>query len=232
MSAFDTSYEFTGYVIPGAVLLLGLMFLYPWTTENLGDTQFSKVGAFIIVTFVLGHLLHGLGHLALDNKLFCEGGMIYRKDFVINDHNHHILSDSEPKRLTLAVRDHFGIEMDKLSESEWCNTAIRIRIAVRSAKQNDLLDVLARDYGFYLGVTGAFTILGAAVAILPNWRLRSPRIVDNEGGVRSMDATLLFVIIGLVALLTVWRLLYFGRLYTRELLLSFLSLPHPGVIGD
>jgi len=62
-SLFD-AYDYIGYIAPGATMLLCLAYLFPWIREQLGtgESAATEIGAFVLIAFVLGHILHQLGH--------------------------------------------------------------------------------------------------------------------------------------------------------------------------
>src|ERR1700690_2436751 len=85
MSSFDP-YEYVGYIVPGAVLLLGPLLFCRWVWEHLKkDSPVKAIASFLIVTFVLGHLLHASSHWVETRLLgWCEGG-VYGTNAVVSD---------------------------------------------------------------------------------------------------------------------------------------------------
>jgi ABC-type Fe3+ transport system permease subunit len=57
-------YEYAGVIVPGAVLMLGLCFLFPDARDMLGKDglTFGEFGVFVIVAYAVGQLVQGIGN--------------------------------------------------------------------------------------------------------------------------------------------------------------------------
>jgi hypothetical protein len=230
MPSFDL-YEYVGYIVPGSVLLICLMALCPWITRKQtgGETSAANIGTFLIVAFLLGHFLHVVPH-SVEKKfgLSCEGGLYGQNEIVTDPANQGLLSASELEDLRTKVSGQFKVNMRGLTLNKsqdfiaWCNVLLRIQDTVRHEKRGALLDTFIKDYGLYLGLTTAFglTILLCIVLIVA--RVPRRQIVS----VPITQILIVGVISAIGGSLALIRLLYFGRLFTRELLLSFLAVPN------
>jgi hypothetical protein len=66
-SYFFDPYDYIGYIVPGSVMLLALVYLFPWVRERFeignGKLAVGEIGMFIIISYALGQMLHQLGHV-------------------------------------------------------------------------------------------------------------------------------------------------------------------------
>lgn len=230
MSSYDT-YEYTGYIVPGTVLLLGLILLCPrareWMKAEFGDAKIELAVIFVIVAFTLGHLLHGLGHF-VDQlpKTSCKGGISGTNAIILYKDHQDLLSDDELSKLAKAVEDSFYVKMMRdltLSEKKdriiWCNVTIRISSTVHHDNRGGLLDIFIRSYGLYLGLSAALITLMIGTLMVVALPLdRPPWMTRPHAGIMLLSLLV-------ASTLTVWRMFYFGELYARELFLAFLAVP-------
>lgn len=241
MSSFN-SYEYAGYIIPGAILLLGLILLFPLLRErfvNIGDDKqkfgFSELGIFLMIAFALGHALHASGHFFDQwHPKSCTGG-IYGTNVVVYDRNQSVLSAKEMDELSKKVEAKYDVRMSGLNLRDpkdllvWCNATFKMIDDVYVAKRNGLLDTYLRDYGLYLGLAAAFTILVLAFfAILVLPRIRPSWLMkDDAQGYPILrwalaGELLMFLFVG--AFISFYRFFYFAWLYVGELYLQFISI--------
>src|SRR5262249_39615429 len=108
MPTFFNAYDYVGYIAPGAIMLLCLIYLFPWLREEFGSEQFvvADIGVFIIVAFVLGHMLHQTRHLFETSRTLwtdtavCVGEPVAEQD-------RKLLSDTERSQLLKAINEEF-----------------------------------------------------------------------------------------------------------------------------
>ncbi|MFZ0845978.1 MAG: hypothetical protein WAM62_09320 [Pseudolabrys sp.] len=235
MSTYDT-YEYVGYIIPGAILLVGVMFFCRWIR-----TQFEKgspaetIGSFIIIAFVLGHMLHATAHwIEARFTNSCEGN-VRGTNLVINDRqNQDLLSAAELTDLTTAVSTRYKVKMEtldlqnKVDLVEWCNVLWRIGIDVHAVKKGALSDIFIRDYGLYLGLATAISLLllcSLLVVLFPRFRPKwITSLEKRRAHLKWPLVVAMFSVLIILDALMLWRLHYFGRLYARQLFLALLSL--------
>ena len=246
MSSFDV-YESISYIIPGTILLLGLitLFFWPWLRAQFGGEKgkfdLSKFGALIIVAFVLGHLLHGLYRLVGEQQPWsCESGVYGVNVVVLHPDKLELLSSDELSKLRAAVQNKFNVTMKKPKEGpkglnlkenknedliRWCNVVMRVSNAVHQDKKGDLVDIFLRDYGLHFGLATAFVVLLLCALFItfvprarPAWMVERPR--------RQQTTILLWAILALLLVsgLEVHRTHYFGKLYARALFLTFIDM--------
>jgi hypothetical protein len=115
--SFD-AYQYFAFVIPGSVLLLGLMFLFPWIREHTGPASGSAFdlagfGAFVIVSFVLGHLLQGLGRDTILLESIRGAESAYASNSVFKGDS-RILAADDREKLFACIKVNFGVTKDDL----------------------------------------------------------------------------------------------------------------------
>lgn len=238
MPSFDL-YEYVGYIVPGSVLLIALMPFCPWVREQFTLGTAANVGIFLIATFLLGHSLHTAAHMFETTFLSeCEGGVAGQNLAVT--HPNRLFSAAEETDFRAKFEPHFKIKIDSLNKLhdkekllEWCNAILRIQDDVRDRSRGKLLDTFIKDYGLYLGLTAAFSLaflfclfLVIINSIPRNRRKRTLVLPFTKIRIATpfRQIIIVFIIAAIGTALSVWRLLYFGRLFARELFLSFLAL--------
>jgi hypothetical protein len=237
MPSFDF-YEYVGYIVPGSVLLVCLMSLCPWVRALFSGGPAVEIGSFVIVTFLLGHFLHIVAHgaEALDRST-CEGGIYHQNLLVTNPKEQHFLSQLEYTKLDKKINDLFDVDiktLTPLTKKEnliaWCNVVLRIQDSVRRAQRGALLDTFIKDYGLYLGLTTAFALIFLlclpliCLSIIPATQTTNLSFRENRFESIPLSRILLIAgVAGIGGLMSLYRLLYFGRLFDRELFSSFLA---------
>jgi hypothetical protein len=239
VSSFD-SYEYAGYIVPGAILLLGLIFLFPKLTEKFGSVEKDKfglgeIGIFLVIAFTLGHLQHASGHF-FDQwpPKSCIGGLYGTNEVVYDRVNQTVLSPMELEKLAKKLKDKFEVDVSGLNLQDgkdllvWCNVMFRMIGDVYNAKRGALLDTYIRDYGLYLGLAAAFIVLALSLpfAVIfphsrPGWLVQK----DAQGRLtlgRLRFAAILLLLFG-ATYMALYRLFYFARLYVNELFLQFIA---------
>lgn len=236
MPTFDL-YEYVGYIVPGSILLICLMPFCPWIRDQFNKGTFTQVGIFLIVSFLFGHFLHAVAHeIERWHGGFCEGGVYGENIVVTNPDNQPLLTSAELTQLHLRILQ-MGIDLPKKIAPNnrqdfltWCNATLRMEDVVTSAKRGALLGTFIKDYGLYLTLTTAFALvfgLCIAVGTFSTLRLmfgdvRPPSKREQvERYVRYAGNLVPIAFFG--GYLAGCRLLYFGRLFSRELFLSFLA---------
>jgi hypothetical protein len=241
MPSFDF-YEYVGYIVPGSVLLVCLMSFCPWMRAMFTGGVAAEIGRFLIVTFLLGHFLHAVAHGVENlNQWSCEGGVYGENSLVTNPDGQNLLSKSERWKLHHKILGHFKVDINALNPLNqnanfitWCNITFRIQDSVHHDRRGALLDTFIKDYGLYLGLTTAFALV--FLLCIP-FILASAVSTDQTVNISFRTNRFIFIplrrilfitgVAGIGGLLALYRLLYFGRLFTRELFLSFLAVPDP-----
>jgi hypothetical protein len=217
-----TTYEFFGYIIPGTIFVLGLAAIHPWIAAQVeaytgNGIDLASLGIFLVVSFTAGHLLHTplrIGELLFPNSL-CEEGVIGASSITKT----HFLTDDESKALTKAIEHRYSLILNRekpLDTKTSCNVIRRISIDVHRSNRAALVDIFIRDYGLYMGLATASWLL-LIIAVFFHVRCNP---LDRI----ALGFWPLFSLMLLLAGLSTFRMLYFGRAYARELFLAFIAL--------
>ena len=240
--SFD-QYEYVGVITPGAALLLGLLLIYPGILPGKSDTDIGlgALGIFLVAAYVAGHILRAIGD-------FCEkqfwrrfGGMpsewiLWKEPAArptpwfwsvgLLGELGTPLDAQQRAQLETRVSTLFKIDFndyvvagDNPADREekydrWQVVTRRIYATVRAAQRSSRIDAFNRTYGMMVGISVALVIIGLAL-----W-------------LKAFSAThLMFIGLGLLAFLvlyfTVFRAAVFGKLYARELYVTFLDVTKP-----
>lgn len=175
-SKFDR-YEFVAVALPGAALLLGLLYLFHEQVSaklhSLGvkepfGASFQALGIFVVASFIAGHVLQAVAHYA---EKLAERARPEPVD---------PLQDLKPPRLRASVvtalctidpnlkPDHIkaaadgftpcGMQMVRQMRAE-------LLVRVRNSGHTDFLDTLKVNSGVNRGLCGVSVIVGGAAAI-------------------------------------------------------------------
>jgi hypothetical protein len=200
-------YEYIAVIAPGFVVALGLVTQWPELRELLkvGGFTAGDLGIVLIASFVLGHLVQAGGNL-LEWLLWRPfGGMpslwIRRKG--------HLLSLVQRQLVAERLSDMLGrsIDLDNVAASELTATVPQVFSKVRAAGRADRIESWTRTYGLLRGLTAAFVLLAAWLAVT-QWP--HPKFALIAAGAASL------------AWLRAFR---FSRYYGRDLWLEYLNLP-------
>ncbi len=207
MSARLNAYELIGVTAPGAVALFGLTLLFPELNTVFSRQGFSvgDFGLFLVLSFVAGHVVQGIGNL-LETVLWRPfGGM--PTDWLIKNPE-RLLHPAQLERLKRAVQTDFGCVLGSVSRRDWGAIVREMYVVVQNARLNERVDSFNRAYGLMRGVTAAFASL-MLIALLVSWS--------------HWKAVVVVLVVMLVA---GYRMFRFGRRYGRELVVSYLRTAH------
>ena len=198
-------YEYAGYIIPGSVLLLGFLWLFPeqhalFTKEGV---TFGELGLFVIVAYAAGQLVQAIGNYIEWTWSKLAG---YPSQKLIAG---AYLTHEQHKRLTEILHTSFGItHPSKVTLSEARSVTREAYAVVLSAGKAARVDTFNGNFGLMRGVAAAVLVLFVAAAILA----KSP-----------------WVLVGLaiVLALALQRMHRFYRYYAVEVFLQLLLLKAP-----
>jgi hypothetical protein len=208
-----TFYEQVGIVIPGAVLLFGIIFYVPEVQTVLAKDGFSVggFGVFVLVAYAAGHGVAALGNMIENVYWKPFGGM--PTNWVIG-RKPRLLSQPQIDLLEARVKQRLGLTIPPLRETQqraWYPVTRQIYTDVERYGKTQRVETFNGNYGLNRGLAAALLALAVISLII------SPRQW--------------YVWLGLLALSVVYayRMQRFGQHYARELLNQFLSLPaEPG----
>lgn len=208
MKQFDF-YEFTGILVPGVAILTGTLLLFPgvFRPDFIKDVSVGGLGLFVVLSYVLGHLVQAIGNIveAVWWKLW--GGM--PTDWV-RTKSERLLAPSQVALLGKLVHDRLGleeIEIAKCTKVQWYLLTRQIYAEVSGAGRASRIDIFNGNYGLNRGI-GASLLVVLFVAVF-----KSPTNWEFVGGT------------GIATALALYRMHRFARHYAIELFVQFLSVP-------
>ena len=204
--AFD-AYEVISVISPGVVISLLL------STESLqiralfGEDGFSvgDLGLFLVISFVLGHLIQSVGNL-IEPIVWPLHGLPTNR---IRFPNQNLVTSKQRDALCerVCAMESTDIGLEEYSRDDWNAVLARAYARVRNANRSMRVDIANRTYGLFRGLTAAFAVslLWYCAAHWTDW-----------------DATA-FLAAMLIA--AIWRMRRAGERYARTLVLEFIDLP-------
>lgn len=206
-------YEFSMLLLPGCVFLYGLSLLYPifgFDIQNNNNLSIGNLGLFLILSYILGHLIQGLGNII---------EWIYGKTFGgptdwIRSGKGYILSEVQIKNLNKQLMQKLGLsfanksaDIRKFDRKTWGSITLQIYAAVRHAKANERVEIFNSNYGLFRGLSVSLILLAITVYI--------------RFGARQLIVSA--ILIGLT-IISLYRMHRFSKHYARELFTQFLQI--------
>lgn len=210
-----TVYEQAGIIIPGAVLLVGLLFYFPDLNAVLGKdgVTLGEFGIFMLLAYAAGHLLAAVGN-AIEAALWPLAGGL-PSGWITRAGANPLLRPSQVDAVAAKVRSRLGCSVDKIpgmDRSVWFPISREIYADVAKNGKPDRIDTFNGNYGLNRGLSAG--MLGLAV-------------------IGFLEGRFIFGIGFLVLACTyTFRAYRFGRHYGRELYLAFLVIPDVDRIKD
>ncbi len=214
MRQFDF-YEFAGVIAPGVVVLLAAGLIWP---DYLGgiqklDVTLGGFGLALLIAYVVGHLLQGVGNIFESLWWKLMGG--WPSDWPRTGRG-DLLSKAQLAKLQDRIRSDFGFAdfgfTKDLTAKAWHPIFRQIYAAVRAASRDDRAHTFNGNYGMFRGIVAAAIVSIGGILIVRGWE--------------AWPLCGAFVAAGLLAALRMHR---FAKHYARETLVQFLSLPsRPG----
>jgi hypothetical protein len=202
-------YEFTGILVPGATALAGSLLLFPdfLKPESIKDFNVGGLGLFLVLAYVLGHLVQAIGNGFESGWWKLWGGM--PTDWV-RTKPARLLAPSQVAALEKTAKERLGLEDLQIAHStpgQWYAITRQVYAEVAGAGRASRIDVFNGNYGLNRGIAAGLLVV-LAVALL-----KSPVNWAFVGGA------------GVAAALAIYRMHRFARHYARELFVQFLQLP-------
>jgi hypothetical protein len=201
-----TFYEQVGIVIPGSVLLFGLLFFIPSLKDLLAKDGVSvgQLGIFVLLSYAAGHLIAALGNVGENALWRLVGGM--PSDWVVQEKT-TLLSAEQREKLVKKVHARLGLVVPAVSgmdRKQWFPITRQIYSDVERNGKRDRIDTFNGNYGLNRGLAGGCFVLAVVALVLRDW----------------------LVGVGLVVLCGVYtyRAYRFGVHYARELYVQFLTM--------
>lgn len=208
MKQFDF-YEFTGILLPGAIVLTALVLLFPgWGLPTLiKDISVGGLGVFVVLAYAVGHIVQAVGNLveAMWWKLW--GGL--PSDWLRTKPS-RLLAAPQVSALEKRLRERQGLDgfdITTAAATDWYAVTRQIYADVASAGRSARVDTFNGNYGLNRGLAAGLLVV---LSLLPvpapaDWRV-AICVLIAEG-------------------LALYRMHRFARHYARELFVQFLQLP-------
>ena len=203
---FD-AYEYAGVIAPGTALVFGGLLLFPDLNLFSSERGFTvgDFGVFLLLTFVVGHLVQVVGTIMSDAWWYLWGGI--PSDWVTSKPD-DLLARTQIEKLETKVENDFNVQggLSSVADGGWHPVTRQIYVKVNSAGRSARVDTFNRTYGVMRGISAAFLLLAVLVlaADIQNWSI-----------------ALALAVVGLLALTRMHR---FGVHYARELFVQYLEL--------
>lgn len=208
MRQFDF-YEFAGILVPGVAAQAGIFLMFPevFKPEFIKDFSVGGLGLFVVLGYVLGHLIQAIGNVVEAMWWGAWGGM--PTDWM-RSKSDRLLAPSQFAALEKLIDERLGLEgidIAQTTKGQWYSITRQIYAEVAGSGRASRIDVLNGNCGLNRGIAaGLFVVLVVAIAKAPvNWAF--------AGGA------------GVAAALALYRMHRFARHYARELFVQFLQLP-------
>ncbi|MGR3510113.1 MAG: hypothetical protein ACU0CQ_11505 [Sulfitobacter sp.] len=202
---FD-AYEFVAVIIPGALPTLAASLLIPEVAAVLSTegVELGEFGIFLIVSFVVGHVVHmfGNGIEALEDRLG-----VGRSSLLFSPARRPVSPD-QWVRFEQVLRARTNAPGADLSHETWFSTAREIYSQLNAEGRTRRLDIFTRTYGLCRGMVAGSLLTSLLILLL--------------GGLVKWHLALL--VFGLIAVPLYIRMRRFSALYAGELISQYLTL--------
>lgn len=202
-------YEQVGILIPGGVLLFGVIFFLPGVRAVLtaGDgISVGGLGIFLIVAYAAGQMLAAVGNAIEAAYWRLRGGM--PSNWVVGG-SPRLLAPKQIEKLEAMVRSRLELQIPALAEmsrDDWHPISRQIYSDVERHGNAARLETFNGNYGLNRGLSAALVVLALlSMWVAPQWTLPPALLVG--------------------AAIFLYRMHRFGVHYARELYSQFLLLP-------
>ncbi len=201
-----TFYEQLGIVIPGSVLLFGLLLLFPdrleWVTEH--AVSIGQLGIFILLSYAAGQAVAAIGNVGESLLWRIAGGM--PSDWVIKSET-ILISPQQYDLLEAKVRSHLRVTVTSirgLEQKVWRPISRQLHAHVARHGKLDRIETFNGNYGLNRGLAASCFLLAVVAAVISKW---------------VAVTALLFL-----SCIYAYRAYRFGVHYARELYVQFLAI--------
>jgi hypothetical protein len=196
-------YEYAGIIIPGAVFVMALVWLFPESRALFSKegVTLGELGLFVIIAYAAGQLVQAIGNY-LEWIWWKPWGGMPSGQMLCGKH----LSADQYKRLLDALRPVLGdSDPCKMQQREKRAIVREVYSEVAGAGKASRVDTFSGSYGLTRGLAAAFVVIFVLA------------IVASKG------LTVLCVLV-ILFLLAVHRMHRYGHHYATELFIQFLAI--------
>jgi len=151
-------YEYAGFIIPGAVLTLGMLLLFPEARAFFGKegVTFGELGLFVVVAYAAGQLVQGIGNIV---------EWVWWKPWAGRPSKRvlagHYLSPEQRKQLITALKKDSRINQNLATadKAEYDGIVRAVYAIISGAGRATRVDIFNGNYGLLRGLAAAFLAL-------------------------------------------------------------------------
>jgi hypothetical protein len=195
-------YEYAGIIIPGAVVVMALIWLFPESRALFSKegVTLGELGLFVIIAYAAGQLVQAVGNGLEWVWWKCWGGWPSGRVLCGK-----YLSTDQHRRLLEALRPALGdADPCKMQQPERLAIVREVYSEVVAASKASRVDTFSGSYGLMRGLAAAFVITFALA------------IVTSKG-------IIALYVLGVLFLLAIYRMHRYGWHYATELFTQFLA---------
>jgi hypothetical protein len=197
-------YEQVGLVIPGAVLLFGLLFYFPALNALLAKDGISvgQLGIFVLLSYAAGHLIAAGGNL-LENILWRFFGGLPSNWITKSEAS--LLTQQQISAVECKVRSRLGVTVETvrgMSAKLWFPITRQIYADVAKNGKSERIDTFNGNYGLNRGLSVATLTLAVIAVFQSQWMISAGLLAAS--------------------IVYAYRAYRFGVHYARELYVQFL----------
>ncbi len=168
-------YEFAGVLLPGAVLLLGCLWVNPDTKDLIvaKDHSTGSFGIFVIAAYIAGHLIQALGNL-IESLAWKHSG---KPTHWITKASPKYLSSDQIAALPDAIAKLTGRSAPNLATlTKEQTNSLRGQLAARLDKEGRAtrMEAFNGNYGMFRGITAASIVVALYGLVSSNWNWCAP----------------------------------------------------------
>ena len=196
-------YEYAGFIIPGAVIVMAVVWLFPESRALFSKegVTLGELGLFVIIAYAAGQLVQAIGNFLEWLWWKPWGGMPTGRVLTGK-----LLTPEQQQRLIEALRPALGgADPSKIPEAQRRAIVREVYAEVLGAGKAARIDTFSGSYGLMRGLAAAFVVAFVLA------------IVVGKG------ATVLGVL-AVLFLLALHRMHRYSRHYATELFVQFLAL--------
>jgi hypothetical protein len=195
-------YEYAGFIIPGAVLVMALVWLFPESRAFLSKegVTLGELGLFVIIAYAAGQLVQAIGNY-LEWIWWKPWGGMPSGQVLCGKY----LTADQHKRVLDALRPVLeGADPCRLQQSERLAIVREVYSKVAAAGKAARVDTFNGNYGLMRGLAAAFVVIFVLA------------ITAQKGWIVLCTLVVLF-------LLAAHRMHRYSRHYATELFIQFLA---------
>jgi len=199
-------YEFSGILIPGAIVLFGISLIFPELKQVLlSDVSFGDFGLFVLLSYAAGQLIQAVGNMLENVWWRFHGGM--PTDWIRTGKG-KLLANNQITELERQIPQKLGIKFENgiknLDEREWYAIGRQLNSLIHSKGSSERIEIFNSYYGLNRGIFASFFLLSILTLIFSGY-----------------EKAILLLVLAMIAL---YRMNRFASHYARELFIQFLAI--------